>query len=106
MNVDTYLDTTAKMVASNVIPDMTQRQVAVLLAVASGAEKFRDSHGVGFTVRGLASALNVSKPAITRAADRLSEEGLVRRRQVPEDRRLVTIEPTAKGTRLISQIFG
>ena len=47
--------------------------------------------------RGLAADLNVSKPAITRALDRLSEFELVRRKIDPLDRRSVLVQRTSKG---------
>ena len=53
-------------------PDFSSRQMAVLLTVYIT----QPPH----TVRGLAAELNISKPAITRALDRLGEFGLVRRK--------------------------
>jgi DNA-binding MarR family transcriptional regulator len=50
------------------------------------------------TVRGLAAVLNVSKPAITRALDRLGEFGLVRRKVDETDRRSVLVQRTVKGS--------
>jgi DNA-binding MarR family transcriptional regulator len=49
------------------------------------------------TVRGLAAELNVSKPAITRALDRLGELDLARRKVDPADRRSVLVQRTLKG---------
>jgi len=49
------------------------------------------------TVRGLALKLNVSKPAITRALDRLGELDLARRKPDPSDRRSVLVQRTPKG---------
>ena len=49
------------------------------------------------TVRGLAAKLDVSKPAITRALDRLSEFDLVRRKTDPLDRRSVLVQRTMAG---------
>jgi DNA-binding MarR family transcriptional regulator len=49
------------------------------------------------TVRGLAAKLDVSKPAITRALDRLSEFDLVRRKTDPLDRRSVLVQRTVAG---------
>jgi DNA-binding MarR family transcriptional regulator len=49
------------------------------------------------TVRGLAAELNVSKPAITRALDRLGELDLARRKVDPMDRRSVLVQRTLKG---------
>jgi DNA-binding MarR family transcriptional regulator len=48
-------------------------------------------------VRGLAAELNVSKPAITRALDRLGELDLARRKVDPADRRSVLVQRTLKG---------
>jgi DNA-binding MarR family transcriptional regulator len=45
----------------------------------------------------LAAKLNVSKPAITRALDRLSEFDLVRRKTDPQDRRSVLVQRTVAG---------
>ena len=50
------------------------------------------------TVRGLAEALKVSKPAITRAVTRLSELGMMRRKPDEADRRSVLIHRTVKGS--------
>jgi DNA-binding MarR family transcriptional regulator len=49
------------------------------------------------TVRGMAAKLSVSKPAITRALDRLSEFDLVRRKTDPLDRRSVLVQRTIAG---------
>lgn len=49
------------------------------------------------TVRGLAADLHVSKPAITRALDRLGELDLARRKVDPLDRRSVLVQRTLKG---------
>jgi DNA-binding MarR family transcriptional regulator len=50
------------------------------------------------TVRGLATGLNISKPAITRALDRLGELDLARRKVDPLDRRSVLVQRTPKGS--------
>ena len=78
-------------------PDLTARQLAVLLTVYIGDPPH--------TVRGLATALNVSKPAITRALDRLSEYGFVRRRTDEADRRSVLVLRTVKGSVFLTE-FG
>ncbi|MBO6834978.1 MAG: MarR family transcriptional regulator [Alphaproteobacteria bacterium] len=57
------------------------------------------------TVRGLAETLNVAKPAVTRALDRLSDLGLVRRKPDPDDRRSVLVQRTVKGSVFLSE-FG
>lgn len=78
-------------------PDLTARQMAVLMAVY-----LRPSP---HTVRGLAALLNVSKPAITRAVDRLSALGMVRRKTDEADRRSVLVTRTVKGSVFLSE-FG
>ncbi len=50
------------------------------------------------TVWGLAEQLNVTKPVITRAVDRLSELGMVRRKTDPDDCRSVLVQRTVKGS--------
>ncbi len=57
----------------------------------------------GHTVRGLAQELNVSKPAITRALDRLSELDYVRRKVDPSDRRSVLVQRTVKGAAFLRE---
>jgi DNA-binding MarR family transcriptional regulator len=57
----------------------------------------------GHTVRGLAQDLNVSKPAITRALDRLSELDFVRRKVDPSDRRSVLVQRTPKGAAFLRE---
>ena len=71
-------------------PDLTARQMALLLTVYLTPPPH--------TVRGLADTLKVSKPAITRAIDRLSDMELVRRKTDEEDRRSVLIQRTVKGS--------
>jgi len=77
-------------------PDLSARQLAVLLTVYLG----EGPH----TVRGLAADLNVSKPAITRALDRLGELDLARRKVDPADRRSVLVQRTPKGTTFLRDL--
>ncbi|MGY6769685.1 MarR family transcriptional regulator [Komagataeibacter sp. NFXK3] len=70
-------------------PDLSARQLAVFLTCY-----LSDS---AHTVRGLAAELNVSKPAITRALDRLEDLRLARRTADPMDRRSVLITHTPQG---------
>jgi DNA-binding MarR family transcriptional regulator len=58
----------------------------------------------GHTVRGLAAELNVSKPAITRALDRLGELDLARRKVDPMDRRSVLVQRTPKGSAFLRDL--
>lgn len=56
------------------------------------------------TVRGLAAELNVSKPAITRALDRLAELDFARRKVDPADRRSVIVQRTPKGSAFLREL--
>ncbi len=71
-------------------PDLSARQMALLLSVYLS----KPPH----TVRGLAKLLDISKPAVTRAVNRLSELGLVKRKIDEADRRSVLIHRTVKGS--------
>lgn len=71
-------------------PDLSARQMALLLTVYLTPPPH--------TVRGLAQTLNVSKPAITRALDRLSELGMIKRKADETDRRSVLVQRTVKGS--------
>ena len=55
-------------------------------------------------MRGLAAELNVSKPAITRALDRLGELGLARRKVDPMDRRSVLVQQTREGNAFLADL--
>lgn len=70
-------------------PDLSARQLAILLTVYLTPPPH--------TVRGLASSLNVSKPAITRALDTLGELDLLKRIRDDMDRRNVLIQRTLCG---------
>jgi len=78
-------------------PDLSARQMAILTTIYL----VQKPH----TVRGLAETLNIAKPAVTRAIDRLSELGLVRRKPDPDDRRSVLVQRTVKGSVFLSE-FG
>jgi len=88
-------DTTVALVRRDG-PDLSARQQAVLLTVYLN----EGPH----TVRGLAGQLNVSKPAITRALDRLGDLDLARRKTDPADRRSVLVQRTVKGAALLREI--
>ena len=76
--------------------DLSARQLSVLLIcfLEDGPH----------TVRGLAERLNVAKPAITRALDRLEQFDLVRRAPDPRDRRSVLVSRTATGASYVSHL--
>ncbi|OYQ34625.1 MarR family transcriptional regulator [Niveispirillum lacus] len=78
-------------------PDLSARQLSLLLTVFLTPPPH--------TVRGLATTLNVSKPAITRALDRLGRLGYIKRKRDQEDRRNVLVQRTVKGSVFLTE-FG
>ncbi|WP_370172344.1 MarR family winged helix-turn-helix transcriptional regulator [Sphingobium abikonense] len=74
-------------------PDLTNRQMALMMTVyiSSGPH----------TVRGLAETLHVSKPVITRALNKLSALGYLRRERDVADRRNIFITRTSKGAEFL-----
>ena len=78
------------------LPDLTNRQMAILLTVCT--------HKGPHTVRGLASILDVSKPVITRALNKLAQLGYLRRQRDTMDKRNVFVAPTKKGAQFLEKI--
>lgn len=78
-----------RVVTDPEMPDLTLRQLGVLMRVEASRK--------ALSVRELAPELNISKPAITRAIDRLADLGLVERKEGTQDRRLIEVRATAKG---------
>jgi DNA-binding MarR family transcriptional regulator len=76
-------------------PDLTARQMAVLLLVYTTDPPH--------TVRGLADRLRISKPAVTRALDRLAHYDFVRRKTDERDRRNVLVQRTVRGSVFLSE---
>jgi len=72
------------------LPDLTTRQFALFLEVYLAPPPH--------TVRGLAKTLNMSKPAVTRAVDRLENLEFVRRRTDEQDKRSVLVQRSVKGS--------
>lgn len=77
-------------------PDLTLRQLAILSQIYLVAPPH--------TVRGLAAALNVTKPVITRALDRMGQMGLVDRIRDDDDKRNVIIKRTVKGALYLERL--
>jgi DNA-binding MarR family transcriptional regulator len=69
--------------------DLSARQIGVFLICHLEDE--------AQTVRGLAAKLNISRTAVSRALNRLSEFDLVRRKTDPFDRRSVLVQRTTMG---------
>jgi DNA-binding MarR family transcriptional regulator len=72
------------------LPDLTTRQFALFLEVYLAPPPH--------TVRGLAKTRNMSKPAVTRAVDRLERLEFVRRRTDEQDKRSVLVQRSVKGS--------
>ena len=79
-------------------PDLTARQLATFLICYLENE--------AQTVRGLAAKLNISKPAVTRALDRLVQFDLVRRKDDPLDRRSILVQRTQAGLGFLRELRG
>lgn len=77
-------------------PDLSARQMAILLTVYMT----KPPH----TVRGLAETLNISKPAVTRALDRLGEFKLARRKSDSRDRRSILVQRSVKGSVYLAEL--
>ena len=78
-------------------PDLTNRQMALLMVVYL----MPGPH----TVRGLARALNVSKPVVTRALNRLGALGYLRRQRDDSDKRNIFVARTPEGADFLEE-FG
>ena len=79
--------------------DLTARQLAVFLKVYL---ELQTEH----TVCGLAAELNVSKPAVTRALDRLAESDFIKREQDTHDRRSIIVRRTSAGSVYLRTLNG
>ncbi|MDP6691328.1 MAG: MarR family transcriptional regulator [Alphaproteobacteria bacterium] len=76
-------------------PDLSARQMALFLQVYLEPPPH--------TVRGLAAALQISKPAVVRALDTLGRLDFTRRRRDQADKRNVLIQRTVKGSVFLSE---
>jgi DNA-binding MarR family transcriptional regulator len=79
-------------------PDLTNRQMALLLLVYLTPGPH--------TVRGLAQALGVSKPVVTRALNTLGALGYLRRERDEADRRNIFIAHTDLGAHFLEGFGG
>jgi len=75
-------------------PDLSSRQMAIFLQVYLAPPPH--------TVRGLASILRISKPAVVRALDTLGRAQYTRRKRDESDKRNVLIQRTVKGSVFLS----
>ncbi len=78
------------------MPDLTTRQVAILLTIYLEPPPH--------TVRGLAAKLNVTKPVVTRALDTMGALELVSRHRDERDRRNVLVKRTVAGALYVERL--
>jgi DNA-binding MarR family transcriptional regulator len=83
------------VLAADTDANMTCRQMSILALVAEHP---------GLSNGPIAGALKISRPVVTRAADRLTDLGLLLRVQDDEDRRKVCMTVTAAGRRLLREM--
>ncbi len=95
--LDRWMSTLVDYVRSGE-PDLTNRQMALMMMVYVEPGPH--------TVRGLADALNVSKPVITRALNKLSALNYLRRERDVADRRNIFVARTAKGADFLDGFDG
>lgn len=86
-----YLMRSANLGTFNTIAglDLSFTQIKALCAL--------ETEGQEHSVKGLADAMGVSLPAMSRAIDGLFERGLVEREEDPNDRRMKRVRLTASG---------
>jgi DNA-binding MarR family transcriptional regulator len=93
--VDILRQTVAAFVRGE-LRDLAARELAVfLICYLTNAKQ---------TVRGLATALRIGRPAITRALDRLEELGLAQRQPEKADRRSVLVSRTVQGNAFLRDL--
>ncbi len=76
--------------------DLTLEQFQILRLVRRGK----------CTVSEVATARNISRPAVSQGADALVKRGLLRRSEKAEDRRFVELSLTRSGNDLLDKVFG
>lgn len=100
MNSAAWMTCLVNIVRSD-MPDLTNRQMAIMLSVAMVSTPH--------TVRGLAERLDVSKPVVTRALNKLTALGYLQRKRDRRDGRNIFVEITTAGTEFLerfNQILG
>lgn len=75
--------------------DLSMRQLSLLLSIYLDEPPH--------TVKNLSARMNVSKPAICRALDTLSHNGLLKRTRDEKDRRNVFVQRTVKGSVFLTE---
>lgn len=79
--------------------DLSTRQMALALYCHDTGTKEKRQ------VKEIAAWLRISKPAITRAADRLADCGMLQREGLPEDRRACVLTLTSRGMKFVKAMM-
>ena len=82
------------LLAGSVYADLHANDVGLFELLISGR----------WSVRRVAETLSAPITTISSALDRLERKGLIERRRIPDDRRMVVIELTAQGRRLAARL--
>lgn len=82
--------------------DITQGRFGVLMALWANG---RRNSGGALSPAVLAERTGVTRATMTGLIDTLERDGLVRRSPDPEDRRMMTVQPTPQATALLAQIL-
>ena len=88
------------MVSKRGLPDLSARQLVVLLLIAG----HKDMRVEATSVRRLSEKMKVHKPAVTRAFDRLVDLGLIVRKKHSHDGRIVEAVITNAGTAFVQAL--
>ena len=111
----------ANHIAGADVPDTAELAAEIRLLVGRLARRLRQEGTAGLTpsqlsalasidrlgplqLGDLARVESVAPPTLTRAVSRLEEQGLVRRRQDPDDGRAVLVEATPAGRRSLQEL--
>lgn len=86
-SIATLAQFTRECVASD-MPDLSARQSAILLHA---------NQRIGISVKDFAAAMNIPKPAVTIALNRLTELGLIQRGVDLDDKRRIAVRLTREG---------
>ncbi|MEI7670456.1 MAG: MarR family winged helix-turn-helix transcriptional regulator [Pseudomonadota bacterium] len=83
-------ETIVELLRKNNSFDISTRQMAILMTVYLN----QPPH----TLKDISSSLSISKPSVCRAIDALSNIGMIKRKRDSEDRRVVNLQRTVKGS--------
>ena len=109
------MDSASAVTATSLLQAVTvaQRELARRVVTVLAPEGFtvdqwlvlrRLADGAGHSMGGLAEALLIPNPSLTRCVDALVDQGLVYRRQDPEDRRRLTVHLARQGKARLARL--